>query len=87
MNAFIEQSAQEVNLCSGTKGMLRSMHHLREFFAYKAKRTMHPTKDGRPTKRPAQMTVLARINDRQHKTAAMTAPNPRNNVPLRMTGV
>jgi hypothetical protein len=60
------------------------MRHFREFFAHKAKRTIQPTKDGRNPKRAAQTTVLARINDRQHKTPATTA-KPRRNVPLRMT--
>jgi hypothetical protein len=59
-------------------------YHWRAFFAYKARRTIQPTKDGRNTKRAAQMTVLLRINERQHKTPAMTAM-PRSSVPLRMT--
>ena len=61
-------------------------YHWRAFFAYMARRTIQPTKDGKNTKRAAQMTVLLRINERQHKTPAMTAV-PRSNVPLRMTRV
>jgi hypothetical protein len=59
---------------------------LREFFAYKARRTIQPTKDGRNSKRAAQMKVLLRINERQHKTPEITAA-PRSNAPLLMPRV
>jgi hypothetical protein len=55
---------------------------LAEFFAYKARRTIHPTKDGRNNKRAAQIAVLLRITDKQHNIPAATAI-PRSNVPLR----